>query len=183
MGEKNKNKSKVKEFEVYNSKIISDVVIFKPSIHSDNRGSIYTTFHNDVFSKYIPKKLEFKHDKFAESVKDSLRGIHGDIKSWKLVTCVSGEVFQVIVDCRKNSPTYLSWESFLINKDMPISILLPPGLGNAFQVTKKTSIYHYKLAYEGDYLDAEDQFTYKWNDSKIGIKWPNINPILSNRDK
>ena len=174
---------KVKQFEIKKSCVFKDVTIFKPSIHTDLRGTIYTSFHNDIFKDYIPGDLIFKHDKFVESKSNSLRGIHGDNKSWKLVTCVKGEVFQVVVDCRQNSPTFLKWESFLINKRNPISILLPPGMGNAFLVTQETSIYHYKLAYDGDYLDAEDQFTYKWNDKRIRVEWPTQKPILSQRDK
>lgn len=176
-------KSKVKDFTIIKSEIIDELIIFKPSVNIDSRGSIYSTFHKDVFQDFIPKDLSFKHDKFSESTASVLRGIHGDIKSWKLVTCVYGEVFQVVVDCRPDSPTYLKWEGFLINKENPISVLLPPGMGNAFCVTGEKAVYHYKLAYSGEYLDAQDQFTLKWNDPRVGIKWPNINPILSDRDK
>jgi dTDP-4-dehydrorhamnose 3,5-epimerase len=176
-------KSKVKDFEITKSKIIDGVYIFKPAKNIDSRGSIFTTFNKDVFQSFLPDNLFFKHDKFSESNKHVLRGIHGDIKSWKLVTCVYGEVYQVVVDCRPESPTYLKWEGFLINTNNPISILLPPNMGNAFYVTSDSAVYHYKLAYEGEYLDAEDQFSLKWNDPKIAIEWPNLNPTLSERDK
>ena len=174
--------SKVKQFEITSSQIIDGVIIFKPSVFFDHRGTLFTTFHNDVFKNYIPEKLEFKHDKFSKSFKNVLRGIHGDTKSWKLVTAVYGEVLQVIVDCRKESPTYLNWEQFVINEKNPFSILLPPGIGNSFYVQSEVAIYHYKLAYPDEYIDAEDQFTIKWNDPKIGIKWPTDKPILSDRD-
>ena len=62
-------------------------------------------------------------------------------------------------------------------------ILLPPKMGNSFFVNSEMAIYHYKLAYEGEYLDAEDQFHLKWNDPSLGIEWPIEHPILSNRDK
>lgn len=72
---------------------------------------------------------------------------------------------------------------FVINQDNPISILLPPGIGNAFYVNSEIAVYHYKLAYPGEYLDAEDQFSVKWNDSSLGIPWPTNSPLLSDRDK
>jgi len=175
--------SKIKDFKVSKSGVIEDVSIFRPSVNTDQRGTLYTTFYKEVFDSFIPSNLFFKHDKFSKSFKNVLRGIHGDTKSWKLVTSVYGEIYQVIVDCRKNSPSYLKWESFKINENNPISVLLPPGIGNSFYVHSEVAVYHYKLAYPGEYLDAEDQFSFKWNDPKIKIKWPTNNPILSNRDK
>lgn len=62
-------------------------------------------------------------------------------------------------------------------------LLIPPNMGNAFLVLSSKAIYHYKLAYKGSYYDANQQFTLKWNDERIGIKWFIKNPILSNRDK
>jgi dTDP-4-dehydrorhamnose 3,5-epimerase len=112
-----------------------------------------------------------------------LRGIHGDEQSWKLVTCVYGEIHQVVIDCREDSPTYLKWEKFIINKNNQLSILIPPNMGNSYFVTSEVSVYHYKLAYNGDYIDAEKQFTIKWNDPRLNIDWPNRHPILQDRDK
>jgi len=173
----------VKDFIIEKSNTISDVVVFKPTVNNDKRGTLYTTFYADVFNTYIPEELTFKHDKFSKSYKNVLRGIHGDSKSWKLVTAVYGDIFQVVVDYRKNSETYLKWEAFNINQTNQVSILLPPGIGNAFLVLSDVAVYHYKLAYTGEYLDAEEQFSIKWNNENIGIKWPITNPVLSDRDK
>lgn len=175
--------SKVKDFEIVKSAIIDGVFTFKPSVNSDLRGTLFSTYHKDVFDSYLPKDLFFKHDKFSKSFNNVLRGIHGDSKSWKLVTAVYGEIMQVIVDCRKDSPTYLKHEKFIINEQNQISVLLPPGIGNSFYVMSEVAVYHYKLAYPGEYLDAEEQFSVKWDDPSIGIKWPTKNPILSGRDK
>lgn len=175
--------SKINEFKIEKSDVIEGVYIFTPSYGKDFRGIIYTSFYKENFQNYLPKGLFFKHDKFSSSKKDVLRGIHGDTKSWKLITCVFGEIYQVVVDCRKESPTYKKWEAFTINSEEPKLILLPPNMGNSFFVNSETAIYHYKLAYDGEYLDAEDQFSIKWNDPSIGIKWPIESPILSGRDK
>lgn len=175
--------SAINYFEVEKSKKIDGVYIFTPSFGKDDRGIIYTSFYDEKFTDFLPDNLHFKHDKFSSSKRYVLRGIHGDIKSWKLITCVYGEIYQVVVDCREDSPTYKQWEAFTINSENPKLILLPPKMGNSFFVNSETAIYHYKLAYEGEYLDAEDQFSIKWNDPTIGIQWPISNPILSARDK
>ncbi len=175
--------STINQFKIEKSKKIDGVYIFTPSLCKDDRGIIYTSFYDDNFKDYLPKELHFKHDKFSISKKNVLRGIHGDVKSWKLITCVYGEIYQVVVDCREESPTYKQWEAFTINSKTPQLILLPPKMGNSFFVNSETAIYHYKLAYEGEYLDAEDQFSIKWDDPSIGIKWPIEKPILSGRDK
>jgi dTDP-4-dehydrorhamnose 3,5-epimerase len=169
-------------FEIEKSKIINGVWIIKPSISSDNRGNIWTSFLQDEVEKLLPDGLNFKHDKFSESRHNVLRGIHGDSKTWKLVTCVFGEIHQVVADLRESSPTFMKWEKFVINKDSQFIILIPPGVGNAYYVSSTQAVYHYKLAYLGNYLDSNDQFTYKWNDKNLGINWPMKKPILSDRD-
>ena len=114
--------------------------------------------------------------------KNVLRGIHGDNKSWKLVTCIFGTIDQVIVDCRQDSPTFYEWEKYEISSDRRLLVLLPPGMGNAYYVKSETALYHYKLAYRGSYFDADRQFSLKWNDPKINIDWPTKSPLLSGRD-
>lgn len=170
------------EFDIQESSVISGVYILKPSVARDVRGDIWTSFLRDEVEKLIPDDLYFKHDKFSNSKNNVLRGIHGDTKSWKLVTCVFGEIQQVVVDLRKKSQTYKQWQSFVINKYNQQLILIPPNMGNAYYVNSSEAVYHYKLAYKGDYFDVEDQFSIAWNDKSIGIKWLSDTPILSTRD-
>jgi dTDP-4-dehydrorhamnose 3,5-epimerase len=169
-------------FNFKESNVINGVWIITPTIAEDNRGNIWTSFLKDEIEKLLPGNLYFKHDKFSQSKQNVLRGIHGDEKSWKLVTCVHGSIQQVAVDCRKESDTFTKYESFEINQINQISVLIPPRFGNAYFVRSKNAVYHYKLAYEGDYIDAGEQFSYKWNDPTFNIKWPNDKPILSTRD-
>jgi dTDP-4-dehydrorhamnose 3,5-epimerase len=170
-------------FDINESKSIKGIWIFTPTVAKDLRGTIWSSFIQDSVEKKITKGLQFKHDKFSSSKQNVLRGIHGDSKSWKLVTCVYGEVQQVVVDLRKGSTTYLKWQAFTINHENPVMVLIPPEMGNAYYVKSPTAVYHYKLAYKGDYIDADDQFSLKWNDPEIGINWLSKNPILSERDK
>ena len=162
---------------------LSEVLVFEHSKFSDTRGSLWSTY-DDVLHNILEDivGLRFNHDKFATNRKNVLRGIHGDYKSWKLVTVVAGEAMQVVVDCRPTSNTYLSYSTFRLHQNNPQSILIPPGFGNAFLCMTDFCVYHYKLAYTGNYNDAEKQFTFQWNDERIGIEWPIETPILSERD-
>ena len=170
------------DFVIEESKEIDGLKIITPSVTNDSRGNIWTSFLKGEIDPLLPKGLSFKHDKFSFSEHNVLRGIHGDHKSWKLVTCVYGEVHQVVADLRRDSSSYQVWEKFIINKENQFLILIPPGLGNAYYVSSDQAVYHYKLAYSGEYIDAEDQFTYKWNDADLGIDWPVKTPSLSPRD-
>ena len=160
---------------------INGVKILNYNFFSDNRGKIWST--------YIEKELTdlgyqpFTHDKFSVSKKNVLRGIHYDNKTFKLVTVIHGDIDQVVVDMRKESKTYKKSLIFELSEDSMQSILLPPMVGNAFRVKSDKAIYHYKLAYKGEYLDIDEQFTLKWNDPSLKINWKIENPILSKRDR
>ncbi len=143
----------------------------------DYRGDLYTIWKDGDFD------LSFNHDKISTSRKNVLRGIHGDDKSWKLITCLHGEIYFVIVDNRESSDTFMSWESMILSDRNKKQILLPPGVGNGFLVLSDHSVFHYKWSYNGEYPDVKDQFTIKWNNKDLGIDWPIDNPILSKRDK
>lgn len=165
------------------SKVFSDVLVFQPSVTIDHRGSIFTTFSQDSYSKYLPQSLDFIHDKFSESHHNVLRGMHGDNKTWKLVTCVSGTIFQVIADMRPESPTFKKWDSWIINEKNRLQVLVPPRFVNGFYVLSDKAVYHYKLAYSGGYIDADEQMVIKWDDVELGIDWPCSDPILQKRDE
>jgi len=158
---------------------LEEVKVFTPDVHTDYRGELWTTWNKDEF----PVDLEFNHDKVSTSRKNVIRGIHGDNKSWKLVTCLYGELYFVIVDNRKDSINYLEWDCIILNDKNRSSVLIPPGFGNSFCVLSNYSIFMYKWSYKGRYPDVEDQFTLKWDDERIGINWPIEKPILQLRDK
>lgn len=169
-------------FDIIPSDTIEGIYTISPSVGTDLRGNIWTSFVLDAIQPLIKNGAKFKHDKFSKSKKNVLRGIHGDTKSWKLVTCVYGIMQQVVVDMRPGSPTYLQWQDFIIDAESPQLILVPPNMGNAYYNMGNDLVYHYKLAYDGDYIDANEQFSVKWNDKRIGIKWKCHDPVLSKRD-
>ena len=157
--------------------MINDVVIREQDAFTDYRGDLWTLWKDNDFD------LDFNHDKVSTSRKHVLRGIHGDNKSWKLVTCLYGDIYFVMVDNRESSDTFMKWESMTLNDRNKKQVLLPPGVGNGFLVMSEYSVFHYKWSYDGEYPDVDQQFTIKWNDSIVGVEWPIDNPILSRRDK
>lgn len=179
----NKNNMSYKDFEIIKSEVIPDIKVIKPSMFWDLRGNIFTSFNKDFYNEFLPKKLDFKHDKFAESKHNVLRGLHGDHKTWKLVSCVWGELFEVVVDMRKESPTYKKWDAFVLSSKEYKQVLIPPGFVNGYYVKSEKAVFHYKLAYDGDYIDAGEQMTFRWDDPELGIEWPCTDPILQTRDK
>lgn len=152
--------------------------IINQSTFKDKRGFYWTTW-----KKGILKKFKFNHDKFSISKKNTLRGIHCDFKSWKLVTSVFGKIFLVVVDMRKNSKNYLKSKKIILTHKEPKLVLIPPYYANGHLCMSKQCVFHYKWFYKGRYINAKNQKSYHWNDPKFKIKWPIKKPILSLRDK
>jgi dTDP-4-dehydrorhamnose 3,5-epimerase len=157
--------------------IFSEIKVFQPDSFEDYRGELYTVFNQDEH------ELVFNHDKVAVSRQNVLRGIHGDAKATKLITCLSGEIYLVVVDNRPESPNYLKWDSIILNENNKRQVLVPPGFGNGHLVLSKSATFFYKWSYEGEYPDVKDQFSINWRDPKVNVHWPIDNPILSERDK
>jgi len=158
--------------------MISDLKIINNSSFKDKRGSYWTTWKKGVF-----KKIKFNHDKFSISKKNTIRGLHCDFKSWKLITSVFGKVLLVVVDMRKDSNNYLKSKKIILSHKKPKLVLIPPYYANAHLCLSQLCVFHYKWSYKGKYLDVKKQKSYKWNDPKFNIKWPIKKPILSRRDK
>lgn len=171
-----------KDYTLHRSENLPDVLIIRPSISRDLRGNIYTTYNEDTYKDFLPPGLKFIHDKFATSRYNVLRGLHGDSKTWKLVSCVWGELYEVVVDMRPESANYKKWDSFELKADDYSQALIPPGFVNGYYVLSEHAVFHYKLAYSGEYIDANEQLTIAWNDADLGIKWPCKAPILQDRD-
>ena len=159
--------------------MISEVISFENSSFTDNRGELWTVWEDKNF---IPN-IVFNHDKVAKSKKGVLRGFHGDNKSWKLITCLYGEIFLATVDDRKDSETFLNVNTFIISDKNKKSVLVPPNFLNAHLVLSEDAVFFYKWSYEGKYPDVEDQISINWMDPKINVNWPINNPILSDRDR
>lgn len=145
----------------------------------DHRGSYSETYNKNFFLEN-GIDIEFLQDDISVSKKNVLRGIHGDRKTWKLITCLYGEFQLIVVNNNLQSNEYKKWESFHLSFENKIQILVPPKFGNGHLVLSDKCIFHYKQNSEYDRLS---QFTIKWNDPSFGFKWSISDPILSERDK
>lgn len=157
--------------------IFPEVIVKQSDSFEDYRGELYTVFDQEDWN------VTFNHDKVSVSRQNVLRGLHGDKKSTKLISCLHGAVYLVVVDNRPESLNYLKWDSIVLTEHNKKSVLVPPMFANGHLVLSDTAVFFYKWSYPGGYPDVDEQFTVKWNDERIGINWPINNPILSKRDR
>ena len=165
--------------KVLNTTLRGVLKIEPPTIFNDFRGEYVETYNKKIyFDSGI--KINFLQDDISLSKKNVLRGIHGDNDTWKLVSCLWGSLFLVVVNNNIHSDEYLKWESFNLNDKERIQILIPPKFGNGHLVTSEYAIFNYK---QSQYYSRKSQFTILWNDSRLRIKWPIEEPELSERDR
>lgn len=157
---------------------LKDVILIKPVLFEDHRGMYVETFNREDYEKN-DIKIDFVRDDISTSVKDVIRGIHYDDKTWKLIHCMYGKIYFVVVDMRKDSDQYLEWQSFLLTSDNRQQVLVPPGYGNGHLVLSESCIFHYKMS---EYYDPGNEIGVKWDDPKLNIFWPVVNPVLSKKD-
>lgn len=153
------------------------------SIHLDSfndfRGEYVETYNEGLYQKH-GINVKFIQDDISISKKNVLRGIHGDSETWKLISCLCGEFYLVVVNCDTASKDFGKWQSFTLSDSRRMQVLVPPKYGNAHLILSAKAIFHYK---QSTYYDPGKQFTYKWNDSRFNISWPVKKPILSKRDE
>ena len=130
--------------------------------------------------KYVVAGLnaKFIYDMVSMSYKNVLRGMHGDNETTKLVQCLHGTVYSVVVNCDENSPCFGKWQGFILSDKNHTQLYIPPFYGNGYYVLSENSIYLYKMTQ----VHSNNQFTYAWNDPRFNIRWPVDKPILSERD-
>lgn len=158
---------------------LDGVLSILPSTNfEDFRGS-YVEIYNEKLFKDAGLTQNFIQDDISTSYSNVLRGIHGDSKTWKLVSCLKGSFYLVVVNNDSSSAEFGKWEGFTLSDVNRRQILIPPKFGNGHLVLSESAIFHYKQT--TDY-DREGQFTLMWNDPKLNIWWPTSNPILSRRD-
>ncbi len=152
--------------------------ITPPTIFNDHRGS-YIELYNYKLYKENGIDTDFVQDDISVSKKNVLRGIHGDPVTTKLISCLLGEIYLVIVNNDPETEQYCKWEAFTISEENHYQILVPPNFGVAHLVMSEKAIFHYK---QSTYYSRTNQFTLKWDDPVLGIDWPIKDPILSSRD-
>ncbi|MHC4628043.1 MAG: dTDP-4-dehydrorhamnose 3,5-epimerase family protein [Planctomycetota bacterium] len=149
------------------------------NVFEDFRGE-YVEIYNETLYEENGIDIQFIQDDISVSSKNVLRGIHGDSETWKLVSCLHGRFYLVVVNGDSKSSDFGKWQSFVLSDKNRMQVLVPPKHGNAHLVLSETAIFHYK---QSTYYDRSKQFTYKWDDPRFNIWWPIDNPILSQRDR
>jgi len=164
--------------EVHRTKLDGVLLIKPPTIFKDFRGT-YVEIYNERLYSEAGIKVKFIQDDISISSKHVLRGIHGDQETWKLISCLYGELYLVVVNWDETSPEFSQWESFILSDKNRLQVLVPEKFGNGHLVLSGQAVFHYK---QSAYYSRAGQFTLLWNDPKLNIKWPIANPILSKRD-
>ena len=164
--------------DVRKTKLEGVLLIKPPTIFKDFRG-IYVELYNEEIYNNAGVRVKLIQDDISVSRKNVLRGIHGDASTWKLISCLHGEFYLMVINWDKSSPQYRHWESFTLSDENRLQVLIPPKFGNGHLVISDLAIFHYK---QSTYYDRPGQFTILWNDPDLNLLWPIKNPILSKRD-
>jgi dTDP-4-dehydrorhamnose 3,5-epimerase len=155
------------------------LLIKPPTIFEDFRGSYVETYNEKLYTE-AGITVKFVQDDISVSSQNVLRGIHGDDKTWKLISCLYGKFYLVVVNWDNASPQFGQWASFTLSDQNRLQVLAPAKFGNGHLVLSELAIFHYK---QSSYYDRARQFTILWNDPKLNISWPTKSPIVSRRDE
>ncbi|MBB1275929.1 dTDP-4-dehydrorhamnose 3,5-epimerase [Pseudoalteromonas sp. SR43-3] len=163
---------------------IPDVKILEPQIFGDERGFFLETFREDWFREHVAD-VNFVQDNHSKSRQGILRGLHYQTQQTqgKLVRVIAGEVYDVAVDMRKNSPTFGKHVGVLLNSVNKKQLWVPQGFAHGFYVTTESAEFVYKCT---KYYAPEFEQSVLWNDPNLAIQWPLVNgmqPLLSPKDE
>ncbi len=162
---------------------IQEVLILEPKVFGDDRGFFFESFNQQQFEQLTGIKPDFVQDNHSKSAKNVLRGLHYQIEQpqGKLVRVVSGEVFDVVVDLRRQSNTFGQWVGVILSAENKRQLWVPPGFAHGFLVLKEGTEFLYKTT---DYYAPQHERCIRWDDPKINIQWPiNGAPVLSGKDQ
>jgi dTDP-4-dehydrorhamnose 3,5-epimerase len=156
------------------------VVLIEPRVFSDPRGVFFESWHAERYEA-IGVPGTFVQDNVSRSVRGTLRGLHFQHPAGqgKLVTVLAGEVMDVAVDIRRNSPTYGQAFTAMLSDANRLQMYIPPGFAHGFVVTSEEAIFHYKCT---EFYRPDHERSILWNDPALGIPWPVAEPLLSRKD-
>jgi len=165
--------------DVSKTRLDGVLLIKPPTIFEDSRGTYVEIFNETLYAE-AGITVEFVQDDISVSSRHVLRGVHGDGETWKLISCLHGKFYLIVVNWDSASPQYRQWESFVLSDQNRLQVLVPPGFGNGHLVLSEEAIFHYK---QSSYYDRAGQFTLLWNDPELNLWWPVKNPMVSRRDE
>ena len=162
---------------------IKDLVVIEPKVFGDERGYFYEAYNKNTFHE-LGLDYDFVQDNQSFSRKGVLRGLHfqKQFPQAKLVRVIEGEVFDVAVDLRKDSPTFGKWYGVTLSGENKKMFMIPRGFAHGFLVLSETAVFSYKC---DDFYHPNDEGGIMYNDTDIGVEWPKIDTeyILSEKDK
>lgn len=160
---------------------LKDCLIIEPKVFGDERGFFLETFQAERYTELAGINIPFVQDNHSRSSRGVLRGLHFQKSKpqGKLVRVVRGEVYDIAVDIRRDSPTYGLWEAVILSEENKLQFWIPPGFAHGFLVLSETADFEYKCT---DYYDPTDEGSLLWNDPDLDIPWPKDNPKLSEKD-
>ncbi|MBD2083701.1 dTDP-4-dehydrorhamnose 3,5-epimerase [Trichocoleus sp. ST-U3] len=162
---------------------IPDVLVIEPQVFGDSRGFFFESYNQNSFIEKAGISANFVQDNHSRSVKNVLRGLHYQIQQpqGKSVRAVVGEIFDVAVDIRQNSPTFGQWVSCILNAENKKQFWVPAGFAHGFLVISEVAEVLYKTT---DYYAPQHERCILWNDPDLAIDWPlDGTPILSVKDQ
>ena len=162
---------------------IADVYLVEPQVFGDERGFFFESFNHARFEAAVGRQVKFVQDNHSKSARGVLRGLHFQDPSpqGKLVRVTQGEVFDVAVDIRKDSPTFGLWVGEILSAQNKKQLWIPEGLAHGFLVLSETAEFLYKTT---DYYAPEFDHCIRWDDPTLAIKWPlDGAPTLSSKDQ
>jgi dTDP-4-dehydrorhamnose 3,5-epimerase len=161
---------------------LPDVLIIEPRVFRDDRGFFVETYHAPRY-RAAGIDADFVQDNHSRSARGTLRGLHWQIAPHpqaKLVRVLDGEILDVAVDVRAESPTFGRWASVTLSADNFRQLFIPAGFAHGFLVVSARADIEYKCT---DVYDPASERGLMWNDPELGIDWPTTAPILSARDR
>jgi dTDP-4-dehydrorhamnose 3,5-epimerase len=159
---------------------IEGILIIEPNIFMDRRGFFLETYNQKRYNA-AGIITTFVQDNLSYSLKNTLRGLHFQIKhpQAKLIQVISGEIFDVAVDLRSGSATFGKWTGIHLSDENRRQVFIPEGFAHGFCVLSESALFHYKCS---DFYAPDDEGGIIWSDPDIGIEWPVENPIVSEKD-
>ena len=159
---------------------IQDVILVKPTVIEDHRGFFMESYHIEKFN-IGGIDCTFVQDNQSKSIHNTLRGLHFQVKypQAKLIRCLKGQVFDVAVDIRPDSPFFGKWMGEELSADNKYQLYIPEGFAHGYYVMSETAEIAYKCS---EIYHPEDEQGIRWDDPIIGVQWPGLNPVLSDKD-
>ena len=153
-------------------------ILLQPTVHRDERGFFIETYREEVLAE-LGIEDDWVQDNHSRSSRGIVRGMHFQPGMAKLVRCSRGEIVDVLVDIRKGSPTFGEWEAFTLNDESLHHLYCPDGFAHGFCVTSDVADVIYKCS---AYYDPAAESGIAYNDPGIGIEWPDVELMPSERD-